>query len=194
MITGAWSITPFPESFGFWGQGYLFHVIPVPAAFMIVTFIIFSFLAYRTTYGRSVYAIGGNEEASRLSGIPVARTRILTYALCGFLAALSGIILSSRINAGSSKVANGFEFEVIAAVIIGGTSLAGGAGSIGGTLLGVLFIGLLTNGMVLMNVDPFAQEVARGLIILIAVVIGEVQKLIRKRGHKGAAAGRMRSA
>ena len=177
LITGAWSITPFPESFNYWGQGYVANLLPVPVVFMFATFIIFYFLSTRTVFGRSVYSIGGNEEASRLSGIPVWRTRILIYALTGFLAALSGIILSSRISAGSSKIGVGLEFEVIAAVIIGGTSLAGGQGSIFGTFLGVLFIGLLGNGMVLMGIDPFAQELASGLIILFAVLISELQKL-----------------
>jgi len=176
LITGAWSITPFPESFNYWGQGYVAKVIPVPVVFMLVTFVIFYFLSTRTVHGRSVYSVGGNEEASRLSGIRVWRTRLVTYALTGFLCAVSGIILSSRISAGSSKIGQGLEFEVIAAVIIGGTSLAGGQGSIFGTFLGVLFIGLLGNGMVLLGVDPFAQEVASGLIILVAVLISELQK------------------
>ncbi len=179
LITGAWSITPFPESFNFWGQGYVFKVIPVPAVFMLATFLIFLFLSKRTVFGRSVYSVGGNEEASRLSGIPVPRTRVLIYALVGLLCAAAGIILSSRISAGSSKIASGLEFEVIAAVIIGGTSLSGGQGSMIGTLLGVLFIGLLQNGMTLLGVDPFAQEVASGLIILFAVLISELQKLSR---------------
>ena len=181
MITGAWAIAPFPEGFSWLGQGYALGVIPLPAVFMAITFLVFYFVSVRTEFGRSVYAIGGNEEASRLSGIPVERTRISIYALTGLLAALSGVILSARINAGSSKIGDGFEFEVIAAVIIGGTSLSGGMGSIGGTLLGVLFIGLLTNGMVLMNVDPFAQQLARGLIILIAVIVGEGQKQLRRQ-------------
>jgi len=179
LITGAWSITPFPESFNFWGQGYVAEVIPVPVVFMLVTFVIFYFLSTRTVFGRSVYGVGGNEEAARLSGIRVWRTRLVTYALTGFLSALSGIILSSRISAGSSKIGQGLEFEVIAAVIIGGTSLAGGQGTMVGTFLGVLFIGLLGNGMVLMGVDPFAQEVASGLIILFAVLISELQKTRR---------------
>ena len=176
LITGAWSITPFPLSFDFWGQGYILKFLPVPAAFMLATFVIFHFLSRNTVYGRQVYSIGGNEESSRLSGIPVWRTRIITFALTGFLAALSGIILSSRISAGSSKIAQGLEFEVIAAVIIGGTSLSGGQGSIFGTFLGVLFIALLSNGMVLLGVNPFVQEIASGLIILLAVLISELQK------------------
>ena len=103
------------------------------------------------------------------------RTRITTFALLGFLSAFSGILLSSRIMSGSSNIAVGLEFEVIAAVIIGGTSLMGGEGTIFGTFLGVLFIGLLSNGMVLMGINPFAQEVIRGLIILVAVMISVIR-------------------
>jgi simple sugar transport system permease protein len=147
---------------------------------MLATFAIFYFIATRTVFGRSVYSVGGNEEAARLSGIPVARTRITIFAIMGFLAAFSGIVLSSRIMAGASNVAEGLEFEVIAAVIIGGTSLAGGEGSIIGTFLGVLFIGLLSNGMVLLGITPFAQEVVRGLIILFAVLITVFQRGVRR--------------
>jgi simple sugar transport system permease protein len=180
VITNAYPVTPFPESFSYWGQGYVLKVIPVPAVLMLITFGIFYFLSTRTVFGRSVYSVGGNEEASRLSGIPVGRTRITVFIISGFMAALGGIITSSRIMAGSHSVGEGLEFDVIAAVVIGGTSLAGGSGSMIGTLLGVLFIGLLNNGMVLMGVDPYWQEVARGLIVLIAVMISAIQKPIRK--------------
>ncbi|HRX03364.1 MAG: ABC transporter permease [Anaerolineae bacterium] len=171
LITNAFPITPFPDSFNFWGGGYIFGIIPVPVVIMLAVFVLFHFISVRTVYGRSVYAVGGNEESARLSGISVWRTRITTFALLGFLSAFSGIILSSRIMSGSSNIAVGLEFDVIAAVIIGGTSLAGGEGTIFGTFLGVLFIGLLSNGMVLMGINPFAQEVIRGLIILVAVLI-----------------------
>lgn len=198
QITNAYPVTPFPDSFAFWGQGYIKDLlpmlgvaspptwlasalrIPVPAVMMVITFIIFYFLSTRSVFGRSVYSVGGNEEAARLSGIPVWRTRITCFALSGFLAALSGIILSSRIMSGSSIIAEGLEFEVIAAVIIGGTSFVGGEGSMLGTLLGVLFIGFLTNGMVLLGVTQFWQQISRGLIILFAVLISAVQKPARK--------------
>ena len=171
LITNAFPITPFPDSFNFWGGGYIFGIIPVPVVIMLAVFVLFHFISVRTVYGRSVYAVGGNEESARLSGISVKRTRIITFALVGILSAFSGIILSSRIMSGSSNIAVGLEFDVIAAVIIGGTSLMGGEGTIFGTFLGVLFIGLLSNGMVLMGINPFAQEVIRGLIILVAVLI-----------------------
>ena len=180
LITNAYPITPFPDEFNFWGGGYVAGKIPVPAIIMVVMFIIFQFISTRTVFGRWVYSVGGNEESARLSGIPVWRTRILIFAITGLLSALSGVILSSRIMSGSSNIAEGLEFDVIAAVIIGGTSLAGGEGSIFGTFLGVLFIGLLSNGMVLLGITPFAQEVVRGLTILFAVLISVWQKPIRK--------------
>lgn len=180
VITNAYPITPFPDSFSFWGQGYIAKIIPVPAVLMLITIAIFFFVSTRTIFGRSVYSVGGNEEAARLSGIPVGRTRILIFALSGFLSALGGIVTSSRIMAGAYNVGEGLEFEVIAAVIIGGTSLAGGSGSMVGTFLGVLFIGLLANGMTLMGIHPYWQEVARGLIVLVAVLTSVWQKPIRK--------------
>jgi simple sugar transport system permease protein len=180
LITNAYPITPFPDSFSFWGGGYIADVIPVPAVLLLIAVVAFYFISTRTVFGRSVYSVGGNEEASRLSGIDVARTRVLIFAINGFLAALSGVVISSRIMSGSSNIAEGLEFDVIAAVIIGGTSLAGGEGSMLGTLLGVLFIGLLNNGMILLGITPFAQEVVRGLIILFAVLISVWQKPLRK--------------
>lgn len=180
VITNAYPITPFPQSFSFWGQGYVAGIVPVPAVLMLIAIAIFYFLSTRTVFGRSVYSVGGNEEASRLSGIPVGRTRILIFALSGLMAALGGIIISSRVMAGVYNVGQGLEFDVIAAVVIGGTSLAGGSGSMIGSFLGVLFIGLLLNGMTLMGVPPYWQEVARGLIVLFAVLFSAWQKPIRK--------------
>jgi simple sugar transport system permease protein len=180
VITNAYPITPFPDSFSFWGQGYIAGIIPVPAVLMLVTIAIFYFVSTRTVFGRSVYSVGGNQEAARLSAIPVGRTRILIFATTGFLCAVSGIVTSSRIMAGAYNVGEGLEFEVIAAVIIGGTSLMGGSGSMIGTFLGVLFIGLLANGMTLMGIHPYWQEVARGLIVLVAVLVSVLQKPIRK--------------
>jgi simple sugar transport system permease protein len=179
VITQAYPITPFPDSFSFWGQGYLLKILPVPAILMLITVAVFYFLSTRTVFGRSVYSVGGNEEAARLSGIPVGRTRILVFALSGLMAALGGVIVSSRIMAGAYNVGEGLEFEVIAAVVIGGTSLSGGAGSMLGTFVGVLFIGLLANGMTLMGVDPYWQEVARGLIVLVAVLISAARNVRR---------------
>ncbi len=191
LITNAYPVTPFPDSFNFWGGGYVLQDapviqdvldrgIPVPVIIMLLTFVLFHFITRRTIFGRSVYAVGGNEEAARLSGISVMRTRLTIFGLTGFLAALAGVLISSRIMSGSSNIAEGLEFEVIAAVIIGGTSLMGGKGSIWGTFLGVIFIGLLSNGMVLQDISPFVQEVVRGLIILLAVFISTWQASLQK--------------
>jgi len=179
LITNAFPISPFPAGFEYWGGGAVNAfglAIPVPVVIMLVVFAVFHVVATRTVFGRSVYCIGGNEDAARLSGISIARTRIITFALTGLLAAFVGILLSSRIQSGSSNIALGLEFEVIAAVIIGGTSLMGGVGSIVGTFLGVLFIGLIGNGMVLMGVSPFTQEIVRGFIILVAVFVSILQR------------------
>jgi ribose/xylose/arabinose/galactoside ABC-type transport system permease subunit len=188
LITNAYPITPFPDTFNFWGGGYVLEGIPVlergipvPVIIMLLVFAIFYFISTRTVYGRSVFSVGGNEEAARLSGIPVKRVRMMTFAITGLLAAFSGVLISSRIMSGSSNIAEGLEFEVIAAVIIGGTSLMGGEGSIIGTFLGVLFIGLLGNGMVLLGISPFVQEVVRGLIILFAVLISIWQRSFQNR-------------
>lgn len=180
LITNAYPITPFPDSFSFWGGGYIANVIPVPAVFLLVTILVFYFISTRTVFGRSVYSVGGNEEAARLSGIPVRRTRIMIFATTGLLAALSGILLSSRIMSGSSNIAEGLEFDVIAAVIIGGTSLSGGEGSMFGTFLGVLFIGLVSNGMTLLGIGAFEQQIIRGVITLFAVLISVWQRPVKR--------------
>jgi simple sugar transport system permease protein len=175
ILTNAFPIPITDPRFEFWGGGYILGV-PVPAIILILTMALFWFISTRTVYGRSIYAVGGNAEAARLSGIPVNRIRIMILGTTGLLSAISGILLTSRLTSGYSGVAVGWEFDVISAVLIGGTSLFGGEGSMPGTLLGVLFIGLLGNGMVLLGVNPYLQEVARGLIILAAVLLSALQR------------------
>jgi sugar transport system permease protein len=148
--------------------------IPTPAVIMFALFAIFTWISQRTAYGRSVFAIGGNANAARLSGIDLKRVRVLLFATTGFLASLTGILLAARLGSGNGGAAGGLEFDVIAAVVIGGTALAGGRGSMLGTLLGVIFITLIGNGLVLLGVDPFFQDVVRGVIIVVAVLINIV--------------------
>lgn len=155
------------------GSGNLFGV-PLPAIFMVILFVIFIFIARRTVFGRSVYAVGGNAEAANLSGIRVPLIRISVFAITGCLASFAGVLFASRLGSGNSAAATGLEFDVIAAVVVGGTSLFGGRGSMIGTLLGVLFIAALSDGLVLIGVDPFMQNVVRGLVILIAVFVNIV--------------------
>ena len=175
VLTNAYPIPITNDAFAFLGSGYIVG-IPFPAIIFLATMALFGFITTRTVYGRSVYAVGGNAEATRLSGIPVNRVRITIFATTGLLAAMSGVLRTARLNSGYAGVGVGWEFDCIAAVIIGGTSLFGGEGSMFGTLLGVLFIGLLGNGMVLLGVNPYLQDVARGVIILGAVLLSALQR------------------
>ncbi|MBB4662823.1 ABC transporter permease [Conexibacter arvalis] len=162
---------PLPENGFFETLGGDIAGIPTPAIIMVVLFVLFAVIAKRTAYGRSVFAIGGNANAARLSGIDLKRVRIALFATTGFLSALTGLLLAARLGSGNGGAAGGLEFDVIAAVVIGGTALAGGRGSLLGTFLGVIFITLIGNGLVLLGVDPFFQDVVRGVIIVGAVVI-----------------------
>jgi sugar transport system permease protein len=174
-LTGGFPISFFPSWYSFLGSGYVFGV-PFPAILFLLTFGGVYFLMNYTTFGRSVYAVGGNAEAARLSGIGVAKVRILVLALTGILTAASGVMLSARMMNGDPTAAKGWELEVIAAVIIGGTSLMGGAGSVWGTLIGVIFIGVIANGMTLLNVSPYSQHIVQGVLILAAVLVNQVQR------------------
>ena len=175
VLTNAFPIPLSDPIFDFLGGGYILGV-PFPAILFLLITALFWFISTRTVYGRSLFAVGGNREAARLSGIPVNRIRVSILGTTGFLASISGILLTSRLTSGYSGVGVGWEFDAISAVLIGGTSLFGGEGSIVGTLLGVLFIGLLGNGMVLLGVNPYMQDVARGLVILLAVLVSALQK------------------
>jgi ribose transport system permease protein len=152
------------------GKGYFFG-IPVPVVTMILTFFALWFILHKTTFGRRVYAVGGNEKASRLSGINTDRIKIAIYSLTGMLAALSALILTSRLNSAQPTAGTSYELDAIAAVVLGGTSLTGGKGWIFGTLVGALIIGVLNNGLNLIGVSSFFQQVVKGAVILIAVLI-----------------------
>jgi ribose transport system permease protein len=129
------------------------------------------FVLKKTVLGRYIYAIGGNENAVVLSGINVNKWKIITYAIHGFLTAIAGIVLTARMNSGQPGAASGIELDIIAAVVIGGTSLAGGEGGIFGTLMGALVITVLNNGLTLLNVNPYLQGLIVGLVILVAVFV-----------------------
>ncbi|TWT06795.1 ribose ABC transporter permease [Planococcus sp. CPCC 101016] len=152
------------------GKGYFFW-IPIPVVTMIVSFGILYFILKKTTFGRRVYAVGGNEEASILSGINTDRIKIYVYSLLGLLAALASLILTSRLNSAQPTAGEMFELDAIAAVVLGGTSLTGGRGWIVGTLIGALIIGVLNNGLNLMGVPSFFQQVVKGAVILLAVLL-----------------------
>jgi simple sugar transport system permease protein len=145
--------------------------VPTPAVVMLVLLVVFLLIALKTPYGRAVYALGGNPRAAELAGIAVKQIRISLFAVNGLLAAITGVLLAARLGSGNGGAAMGLEFDVIAAVVIGGTALAGGAGSILATALGVIFITLIGNGLVLLGVNQFLQDVVRGVIIVLAVLV-----------------------
>jgi ribose/xylose/arabinose/galactoside ABC-type transport system permease subunit len=174
LLTGGFPISPLPSGFELLGNGAV-GPIPVPVILMGLTYFIGFVVMANTPWGRCVYAVGGNEEAARLSGISVPRIKIGVFVISSLLAALAGLILAARLEAGQAAVAQGWELDVIAAVIVGGTSLFGGRGNILGTLLGGLFMGTLQDGMVLIGVSPFAQGVVSGVVILAAVIIAASQ-------------------
>ena len=157
-------------SFQMLGKGY-FLGIPVPVVTMAIAFAVLYFILHKTTFGRRIYSVGGNEEASRLSGISVDRVKIAAYSITGFLAALSALILTSRLNSAQPTAGTSYELDAIAAVVLGGTSLNGGKGWIFGTLVGALIIGVLNNGMNLIGISSFFQQVVKGAVILIAVLL-----------------------
>lgn len=157
-------------AFQLFGRGY-FLGIPVPAITMLLTFIALWVLLHKTPFGRRTYAIGGNEKAAWISGIKVPRVKIMIYSLAGFMSALAGAILTSRLNSAQPTAGTSYELDAIAAVVLGGTSLSGGRGRIVGTLIGVLIIGVLNNGMNLLGVSSFYQSVVKGIVILIAVLL-----------------------
>ncbi|WP_207514977.1 ABC transporter permease [Longitalea luteola] len=152
------------------GTGW-FLGIPVPVWIAGMVVLIASFITRQTRLGRYIYAIGGNENAAILSGISINKVKLIVYSIAGALAAVGGIMVTSRLDSAQPNAGTGYELDAIAAVVIGGTSLSGGKGSIGGTVMGAVIIGVLNNGLVLLNVSPFWQQVVKGAVILIAVII-----------------------
>lgn len=159
------------ESFTLLGTGKLFGFLPLPVLYMVVLTIIFIVLLNKTRFGTNIYAIGGNREAARLSGVSIKKVEIAVYTLAGLLAALAGVVLAARMYSGQPSVGSGYEMDAIAACVLGGVSMAGGRGRISGTIFGVLIIGVVSNGLNLMGVSSFWQLLVKGLIILIAVLI-----------------------
>ncbi|MBT2733529.1 ABC transporter permease [Bacillus sp. ISL-7] len=187
IITGGWPVLNIPSDYRTFLDGDLFGSIPVSVillfAFAIVSHIILKY----TKFGTYIYALGGNEEATRLSGVNVTRIKIYTYAFCGVAAALSGMILLARLGSGEPTAGQSYELNAIAAAAIGGASLAGGKGNILGTLLGALLLSALKVGLVVVGVDAFWQYIATGAIIVVAayfeVIQEKLQKLNRKNTH-----------
>lgn len=177
VITDGNPITNLNGSYAFqlFGRGY-FLGVPVPAVTMFITFIILYIVLHKTIFGRQTYAMGGNEKAAFISGIKVNKLKVMIYSLAGLMSAMAGAILTSRLNSAQPTAGMSYELDAIAAVVLGGTSLTGGKGRILGTLIGVLIIGVLNNGLNLLGVSSFYQQVVKGVVIIIAVLIDRKNK------------------
>jgi len=161
-------VSGFNEAFRWWGRGDVLGV-PVPVLVFLVVALVGYIALHYTRYGRQVYAVGGNPEAARLSGLSVQSVVLSVYVITGFLAGLAGFLLSARLGSAEAVAGTGYELRIIASVVIGGTSLFGGLGGVGGTIVGALLIGVLINGLVIMNVSAYYQQVVIGIIIVLAV-------------------------
>lgn len=170
LWTKGFPINNLGSSFDYIGTGW-FLGVPVPVWISILVVVLAVFITVKTPLGRYIYAIGGNENAARLSGININRIKIIVYSISGALAALGGLMVTARLDSAQPNAGTSYELDAIAAVVIGGTSLSGGKGSILGTVLGAVIIGVLNNGLVLLNVSPFWQQVVKGGVILLAVII-----------------------
>lgn len=170
LWTKGYPISVLGDRFAYIGTGW-FLGVPVPVWISVLVILGAVLLTSKTPIGRYIYAIGGNENAARLSGININKVKIIVYGLAGMLAAVGGLIVTSRLDSAQPNAGVSYELDAIAAVVIGGTSLSGGKGTIWGTVLGAVIIGVLNNGLILLNVSPFWQQVVKGGVILLAVII-----------------------
>jgi ribose transport system permease protein len=175
IITGGYPLVVTSQSFKDLGGGF-FLGIPNPIYIMFLIFILSYVVLKYTTFGRNIYMIGGNEEAARLTGIKVESRLTWVYTISGLFAGIAGVILASRLFSGQPNVGTGYELDAIAAVVLGGTSLTGGVGTIVGTLFGAMFMGILSNGLTLLNVPYYWQLVIKGLVIILAIYIDRVRR------------------
>lgn len=175
LYTQGIPISNLGSSFEFIGSGWLLG-IPVPVWISTIMVLIVVFITKKTAFGRYIYAIGGNEKAAFLSGININNIKLTVYGIAGMMAAIGGVLVTSRLNSAQPNAGTSYELDSIAAVVIGGTSLSGGVGTVTGTVIGAVIIGVLNNGLVLLNVSPFWQQVVKGLVILLAVIIDKKSK------------------
>jgi ribose transport system permease protein len=175
VITRGYPVLGIPAQFNFLGQGMI-GPIPIPVVIMLLLMLLFTYLLTSTPYGRNIYAIGGNQNAARLVGIQVARVQMSVYAMSGLLAAFAGMIFVSRVNAGQPTVGPSWLMPSITAAIISGTTLSGGEGTIIGAIIGAVFMGVLSNGIVLMDISSYWERVIIGSVVIIAVLLDVLRK------------------
>ncbi|TQS73627.1 ribose ABC transporter permease [Rhodobacteraceae bacterium] len=171
IYSGGYPISGLPSWISWFGVGRV-GIVPVPVIAMVIIYALAWVLLQRTAFGRHVYAIGGNETAAKLSGVKTQRVKLAVYAISGVTSALAAIILTGRLMSGQPNAGVGFELDAIAAVVLGGTAIAGGRGLILGTLIGAVLLGILNNGLNLVGINPYMQDVIKGFIILLAIYIG----------------------
>jgi len=181
IITNGKPISPVPEEFLVIGRGMWFQIVPVSIVIFGLIFLSGLILLHYTPAGRHTLAVGGNEESARLSGVPIKRIKLFVYILCSAFSALAGVILASRMGSGSPKVGIGDELAVIASVVIGGTSLSGGKGSLWGTLLGLCVVFTLNSGLNWIGIETFGQQVTLGIVILSAVLMDKLQGKLKEQ-------------
>jgi ribose transport system permease protein len=179
VVTGGYPVFGLPEKFAFLGQGYLW-IIPVPVIIFAMVITAGWFVLNKTYFGRYVFAIGGNIEAARLSGISLDKIRVSIFGLCGFVTSIAALIMLSRTNSAQPGAGATYPFDSLTAAVLGGISFAGGEGRIGGAIVGVLIIGILDNGLILMGVTSNWQSVIKGFILIAAVGIDSVQRKRKK--------------
>ncbi|MFF2089576.1 ABC transporter permease [Paenibacillus sp. NPDC058174] len=183
-ISGGTWMTNFPADFRFFGQGYLLG-ISFPLLIAIILIAIFIYLLKFTRPGRRIYAIGGNNSAAKLAGISVARSKFMVYVLTGLLVGIASVIFAAKVGSVQASTAgNSLSFEVMAAVLIGGGSIFGGVGTIAGTMLGVLFMGIIKNGLIISKVSPFWVDAATGFLIILAIGINTLQRIRQNKGKE----------
>jgi ribose transport system permease protein len=175
IIVGGVTVFGMPVSYRVLGRNYI-GFVPIPVLVMVAIFAAFFVVLNMLSFGRYVYAIGSNEEAAVISGVNVHRTKTVVFALCGLMAGIGGAILSSRLDSGQAATAQGLELDVLTAVVLGGVSIAGGKGKLESVFVGVLIIGILANGMVLLNIQHFYQLVIKGGVLLLAVGLDTMRK------------------
>jgi inositol transport system permease protein len=185
LITGGRPVDNLSESFQYLGQGTILNFgrnffIPIPVLIFIATILLSYYLLSSTRFGKYTYALGGNEQAAYICGVNVDRHKIMVYAYAGFLTSIAAVVLTSRVSAGQPSAGIMYELDAIASAVIGGTSLQGGIGTIGGTVIGTLIIGVMNNGLDLLGVSSYWQQIMKGVIIIVAVIIDTM----RNRGKK----------
>ena len=174
VLTNGLPVFGFPEGFAFIGQGYVFGIIPFPVVIMLVVVAISAFILNKTYFGRYIIALGGNKEAARLAGVNVNRLTVIVYTIGGLFTAIGSVVLLSRTNSAQPAAGAGYAFDCITASVLGGVSVQGGKGNIMGAFIGVVFIGVMNNAFVLMGLNDSLQDVFKGLILLAAVALDNI--------------------